>query len=57
MKYNPLLNMQGQSIASLLSDDWMENINSSCKVSAPKYPRIRKFRPGREILPTSACIR
>ena len=57
MKYNPLLDMQGQSLASLLSDDWTESVSSSWRAPAPRYPCVRKFRPGRETLPTSAPLR
>ena len=57
MKYNPFLNMQGQSLASLLSDDWMDSLSYSREITIAKSPRVRKFRPDREIFPTPASAR
>ena len=57
MKYNPFLDVLGQSLDSVLSDDRMDMISvslSSPSSPAAKYPRVRKFHPGREVLPTSA---
>lgn len=57
MKHNPFLDVLGQSLASVLSDDRMDMISVSLTSPAAKYPRVRKFRPGREVPPTSARIR
>lgn len=57
MKYNPFLNMQGQSLATIMSDDWMDSLSYTCEIAMAKTPRVRKFRPGREILRISASSR
>ena len=54
MKYNPFLDVLGQSLDSVHSDDRMDMISVSLSSPAAKYPRVRKFHPGREVLPTSA---
>ena len=54
MKYNPFLDVLGQSLASVLSDDRMDSISASLSSPSGKFPRVRKFHPGREVLPTSA---
>ena len=57
MKYNPFLDVLGQSLDSVLSDDRMDMISVSLSSPAAKYPRVRKFHPGREVLPASAPAR
>lgn len=57
MKYNPFLDVLGQSLASVLSDDRMDSISASLSSPSGKYPRVRKFHPGREVLPASAPAR
>ena len=48
MKHNYLIDMQGQSLASLLNDDLMDSIVLSSSLPLSKEHRIRRFRPERE---------
>lgn len=57
MKYNPFLNLQGQSLTSFLADNEIDAISVSLASTAAKYPRVRKFRPQREFLPASVRAR